>query len=233
MAMDPSYVDAIRQSEGFSPQAQWDYKQHSNGYGTRAQYPGEVIDKDTAEQRYHAELAKAEAHVESVAPNAPPGVKAALTSLTYNAGPGWAQSGLGDLVRAGDWTGAAERFQQYNKAGGQVNQGLVNRRTKEAAWFNQAPAGESAQPQMAAAPPMQIAPMGGAPAPVQSQPPLDLASFRKPAYGGPSNMPAFPWSPGPGTPPQQMAQLPPLQAPQISYFRPNTPLRRGFPFSKV
>ncbi len=236
MPLDPSYVDAIRQSEGFSPQAQWDYKQNTNGFGTRAEYPGEVIDKATAEQRYQAELAKAEAHVESVAPNAPPGVKAALTSLTYNAGPGWAQSGLGDLVRAGDWTGAAQRFQEYNKAGGQVNPGLVNRRTKEAAWFNQAPAGESAQPQTASAPPMQIAPMGGAPAPVQSQPsaPLDLAAFRQAQYGGPQNMPAFPWSPGrqQAMPQQQMAQAPPLQAPQIQYFRPNAPLRRGFPFSR-
>src|SRR4051812_1818457 len=124
MPLDPQYADAIKGFEGFAPQAQWDYKQNSNGYGTKAQYPGEVIDRDTAEQRFQAEIAKAQAHVESVAPNAPPGVKAALTSLTYNAGPGWASSGLGDLVRSGDYAGAAERFQQYNKAGGEVNPGL-------------------------------------------------------------------------------------------------------------
>jgi lysozyme len=238
MPLDPLYIDAIRNSEGFTPQAQWDYKQNSNGYGTRALYPGEVIDKDTAEQRFQTELDKAQAHVETVAPNAPPGVKAALTSLTYNAGPGWSQSGLGDLVRAGDWTGAAERFQQYNKAGGQVNQGLVNRRGKEAAWFNQAPTGESIPAQAASVPPMQIAPMGGAPRPMQTQAsaPLDLNSFRQAAYSAPPSMPAFPWSPGqqqPGQPAQQydpmaMPQMP--QAPPINYFRPqaHAPLRRGF-----
>lgn len=221
MPLDPQYSDAIKGFEGYAPQAQWDYKQNSNGYGTKALYPGETIDRDTAEQRFQTEIEKAQAHVESVAPNAPPGVKAALTSLTYNAGPGWSQSGLGDLVRAGDWQGAAERFQQYNKAGGQVNPGLVTRRGKEAAWFNQAPAGESNPAQAASAPPMSIAPMGGAPAPVQSQSkPLDLNAFRQAAYGGPSNMPAYGWSPGPGmaAPQMPMPQMP--QAPQIQYFRP-------------
>lgn len=240
MPLDPQYSDAIKGFEGFTPQAQWDYKQNSNGYGTKALYPGEVIDKDTAEQRFQAELAKAQAHVESVAPNAPPGVKAALTSLTYNAGPGWSQSGLGDLVRAGDWTGAAERFQQYNKAGGQVNRGLVERRGKEAAWFNQAPP-LSAPVDVAAAPPigalpsqatptppMQIAPTGGAPAPVQSQPsaPLDLAAFRKPGSPAPAGMPAFAWSPQAATPyshglDQAAAQAPQMpQAPPINYYQP-------------
>lgn len=140
MPIDPAYADAIKGFEGYTPKAQRDYKQDSNGYGTRAQYPGETIDQTTAEQRFKTELSKAEAHVESVAPDAPPGVKAALTSLTYNAGPGWSKSGLGDLVRAGDWAGAAERFQQYNKAGGEVNPGLVNRRTAEAGWFGSQPA---------------------------------------------------------------------------------------------
>lgn len=177
MPLDPQYADAIKGFEGYAPQAQWDYKQNSNGYGTKAQYPGEVIDKDTAEQRFQAEIDKAQAHVESVAPNAPPGVKAALTSLTYNAGPGWASSGLGDLVRAGDWNGAAERFQQYNKAGGQVNPGLVSRRSQEVAWFGAPPV---AGPQ-----PPQAAPV------TQAQSSVPVSSLTLPAYGfSPNNAPA-------------------------------------------
>jgi len=37
MALDQSYLDAIKGFEGYTPNAQWDYKQNSSGYGTRAQ----------------------------------------------------------------------------------------------------------------------------------------------------------------------------------------------------
>jgi GH24 family phage-related lysozyme (muramidase) len=131
--MNGTYADAVKRFEGFTPRATWDYKQNSNGYGTRAAYPGEQIDRATAEQRFADEFAKARSHVDSFAPNAPEGVKGALTSLTYNAGPGWSNSGLGRAVQAGDWDGARQHFLQYNKAGGVVNPGLVSRREQEAA----------------------------------------------------------------------------------------------------
>lgn len=139
MALDPQFLDAIKGFEGYSPNAAWDYKQNSSGYGTRAQPGDDAIPPDQLkavhEQRYQEEIAKAAAHVDSVNPNLPAGARAALVSLTYNAGPGWAQSGLGEMVRSGDLQGAAQRFLEYNKAGGQVNPGLVARRQKEAAWF--------------------------------------------------------------------------------------------------
>lgn len=158
MALDPEYIDAIRKTEGYSPTAFWDYKQSTSGYGTKAQPGDESIPADQRqavfEQRYQEEIAKAAAHVDSVNPNLPPGVKAALTSLTFNAGPGWSQSGLGELVRAGDLEGAKDRFLQYNKAGGEVNPGLVARRQREAAWFGgQSPPIAAPAPQAAAAPP--------------------------------------------------------------------------------
>ncbi len=151
MALDPEYLDAIKKSEGYSPNAVWDYKQNSSGYGTKAQPGDEGIPQDQLaavhEQRFQQEIAKAAAHVDSVNPNLPPGVKAALTSLTYNAGPGWSQSGLGEMVRAGDLQGAASRFLEYNKAGGEVNPGLVARRQKEAQWFGGGqPQGQPAAP---------------------------------------------------------------------------------------
>jgi lysozyme len=182
MALDPEYLDAIKQSEGYAPTASWDYKQYSSGYGTKAQPGDENIPPDQLkavyEQRFQDEVAKAAAHVDSINPNLPPGVKAALTSLTYNAGPGWSQSGLGDMVRAGDLEGAKARFLQYNHAGGEVNPALTARRGREAAWFSGQPQGVSAAPPASPlnlapqAPPIFAAPQQAAPQ--QQQEPVQM-----------------------------------------------------------
>ena len=163
MALDPPFLDAIKGLEGYSPNAAWDYKQSSSGYGTKAQPGDENIPPDQLkavhEQRYADEIAKAAAHVDSVNPNLPAGARAALVSLTYNAGPGWAQSGLGEMVRNGDLQGASQRFLEYNKAGGQVNPGLVARRQKEAAWFGGGqPQGAPLAPPSAPSAPLSLAP---------------------------------------------------------------------------
>lgn len=164
MALDPQYLDAIKGFEGYRSDAAWDYKQHSSGYGTKAQ-PGEVIDRAEAERRFASAIDQAAAHVDSVNPNLPPGVRAALTSLTYNAGPGWAQSGLGAAIKAGDLETAKGIFPQYNKAGGEVLPGLVARRERELAWWGGQPQPPQASPAAPAngllqqpAPPLQIAP---------------------------------------------------------------------------
>lgn len=145
MALDPQYLDAIKGFEGYTPNASWDYKQYSSGYGTKAA-PGEVIDQAEAEKRFGTAIDQAAAHVDSVNPNLPPGVRAALTSLTYNAGPGWAQSGLGEAIKSGNLEKAREIFPQYNKAGGEVNPGLVARRGKELAWWGGQPQPPQASP---------------------------------------------------------------------------------------
>ncbi|MGH7484979.1 MAG: lysozyme, partial [bacterium] len=133
--MNPFYLDAIKRFEGFTEQSQWDYAQNSNGFGTRALYPGEVIDRAEAERRFRNEVATARAVVERHAPNADEGTKAALTSLTFNAGMKWVQDGLGDAVRKGDLETVRELFQSYNRAGGKELQGLVSRRSVEAEWI--------------------------------------------------------------------------------------------------
>ena len=133
--MHSFYLDAIRKFEGYTPQASWDYAQFSNGYGTKALYPGEVIDKAEAERRFKAEVGDARRIVEKHAPHVDEGTKAALTSLTYNAGTAWISSGLGDAVRRGDLDQVREIFQKYNKAGGEVLPGLVSRRAQEALWI--------------------------------------------------------------------------------------------------
>ncbi len=207
MGLDPQYLDAIKGFEGYSPTPAWDYKQTSSGYGTVAQpgdanIPPEQL-KDIHEQRFQDAISKASDHVDNVNPNLPPGVKAALTSLTYNAGPGWAQSGLGDLVRAGDLQGAQAKLLEYNKAGGEVNPGLVARRAKEAAWFNQAP-------QIA-----QASPASPANAP---QSPLNLIPQQPAPILPPQQPQAAPEQPS------AFAQMPaPMQAPPI-FFPPRKPI---------
>lgn len=128
-------MDAIRGFEGFSARPYWDYKQWTSGYGTRAGGPDETIDRATADARLQEELSKAAGYVDAIRPDIPAGARNALVSLTYNAGPGWIQSGLGDLVRFGDWNAAAQKILEYNKAGGAVNEGLSRRRATEASWF--------------------------------------------------------------------------------------------------
>lgn len=199
MAIDPEYLDAIKRSEGYAPDASWDYKQYSSGYGTKAQSGDDNIPADQRqaiyEQRFQQEIAKAAAHVDSINPDLPPGARAALTSLTYNAGPGWSQSGLGDLVRSGDLEGAKARFLQYNKAGGEVNQGLVDRRGREASWFAGAP-----QPQQTAQATPQ-APLMTAP----QAPPIFPAAAAQASQQAPSFFGQMPAS-------QPQGQLPPIFA---------------------
>lgn len=143
MALDPLYLDQIKGFEGYAPNASWDYKQYSSGYGTKAQPGDENIPMDQRkavyEQRFQDEIGRAAASVDAFSPNLPQGVRAALTSLTYNAGPAWQQSGLGQAIKTGDFDAARNIFLQYNKAGGEVNKGLVARREKEAGWFGGQP----------------------------------------------------------------------------------------------
>jgi len=151
--LDQTYLDAIKKFEGYSPSAAWDYKQSSSGYGTKAQPGDENIPPDQLkaihEQRFSDEVGKAAQSVDAFAPNLPAGTRAALVSLTYNAGPGWQQSGLGQAIKSGDFDKARDLFLQYNKAGGEVNPGLVSRRQAEAGWFGagMAPQAPQAAPQ--------------------------------------------------------------------------------------
>ena len=155
-----TYDEAIKGFEGFSPRASWDYKQNSVGWGTRAKAPGETIDREEAQRRYDDEIAKAHGIVKQFAPSLDPGTTAALTSLTFNAGSGWTQSGLGAAIKAGDLDKARASFLQYVNAGGQPLDGLRNRRASEVGWFGQAEPGAPAQQQQTA----QAQPMASPPA---------------------------------------------------------------------
>ena len=60
----------------------------------------------------------------------------ALVSFTYNIGAGaFEKSTLLKKLNAGDYQGVADQFTVWNKGGGKVLQGLVNRRAKERELF--------------------------------------------------------------------------------------------------
>jgi lysozyme len=61
-----------------------------------------------------------------------PNQLAAAISLAYNIGTkGYCGSTVARRFNAGDWAGACDAFLMWNKAGGRVVQGLVNRRRAE------------------------------------------------------------------------------------------------------
>ena len=138
MAISEDYLAKIRGFEGYHQKPYWDYKQWTSGYGTRASGPDEILSKEEHEQRLNAEVAKAAALVDQFAPSLDAGTRAALTSLTYNAGGKWMDSGLGQAIKAGDLDRARASFLQYTQAGGQHLPGLANRRAAEVGWFGQA-----------------------------------------------------------------------------------------------
>lgn len=138
------YIDWLKKREGYSAKPYWDYKQWSVGHGTRASGPNDVIDQAEAVRRLNAEVKKASDFVQSRFPNVDAGTKAALSDLTYNAGTKWADSGLGRAIAVGDLETARGLFRQYNRAGGQVNRGLVSRRNDSANWIGgQGPDGDA------------------------------------------------------------------------------------------
>jgi lysozyme len=127
------YLDLIKSFEGYSPRPYGDYKQTSIGYGTRAQPGDAYLSREEADARLRAEAAKVTAFIDSQLPGIDDTKKAALTSFGYNLGTG--AGGLSDLIpdaKAGNWNAVADRMQHYNHVGGEVNDGLTQRRAQEA-----------------------------------------------------------------------------------------------------
>lgn len=192
--MHSVYLEKIKTFEGFTPEAKPDYSQYSNGYGTRALYPGERIDRAEAERRFASEIARAREFVEQHVPSLDEGTKAALTSLTFNAGTRWASSGLGEAARHGDLDAVRERFVQYTKAGGKELPGLVTRRLAEATWIGSGhyAGGQSTvaalqpkvhEPTLAAVASQAASPVA-IDAPSQTSPLLSAAPHSAPRFGG-------------------------------------------------
>lgn len=137
--VSPELKSRIKAFEGYTEKPYSDFKQTSVGYGTKAQPGDENIPADQRkavyEARFENEVGRAANIVDQFSPGLPKGTRDALISLTYNAGSAWTSAGLGQQVRAGNFESARGTLQQYNKAGGEVNDGLVSRRASEASWF--------------------------------------------------------------------------------------------------
>lgn len=135
----------IREKEAFRANAYQDQAGvWTIGYGTtringKPVQPGMTITKEQALQYKAHDIARFERAVNKL-------VKVpisqnefdALVSFAYNVGEGkggLATSTLLKKLNAGDRQGAAEEFKKWNKTGGQVSQGLVNRRKAEMELF--------------------------------------------------------------------------------------------------
>ena len=143
--------------EKFSPRAKWDFAQYSIGYGegwnwdkNRKVEAGDVIDEPTARRWF---MKSAEKYYNYVADSVKVPVNenqmVAMTSLTYNIGPGSAARGTGfrgsqllkDLNAGKPLTEVAKGFDRYITAKdtrtgvSKVYDGLVRRRNSEKALF--------------------------------------------------------------------------------------------------
>ena len=108
------------------------------GYGaTRGIGPGMTITTEQAERMLMNDIARFEPELDRLA-KVPLNQNQwdALMSFVYNLGSAnLGSSTLLKLLNAGDYAGAAEQFPRWNKAGGQVLEGLTKRRAAERAMF--------------------------------------------------------------------------------------------------
>ncbi|MEL6604354.1 MAG: lysozyme [Cyanobacteria bacterium J06614_10] len=108
------------------------------GYGTtRAVRPGMTISEDEAVSFLQQDLARFEKSInEAVRIPINDNQFSALSSFTYNVGPGaFRSSTLLRLLNQGDIRGAADQFPRWNKAGGRALAGLTRRRNAERLLF--------------------------------------------------------------------------------------------------
>ena len=130
-------TDFVKHFEGYNPKTYDDFKQMSIGYGTRARKGETSISQEEAENRLASELGKARGEVEGLNKmhgyDFSPNQLDALTSFAYNVG------SLDQLTEGGkrDKDTISRKILEYNKAGGKVLQGLVNRRKAEHNLFTQ------------------------------------------------------------------------------------------------
>lgn len=135
----------IAAKEGFSATAYWDYAQYSIGHGTGNWYgrpvtrtfPGTITRAQAAgalQDFINREFASTVQNAVRVLITQD--MFDAMVSLAYNIGSGgFRGSSVVRYINQGDYEAAASSFALWNKAGGQVNQGLVSRRRDEIALF--------------------------------------------------------------------------------------------------
>jgi len=128
----------IKESEGLRLDAYQNGGQWLIGYGhARTAKAGMTITESKADQLLLEDVAASENAVRSMA-RVPVNRNqfSAMVSLAYNLGSGgFSRSVVLSRLNKGDYAGAADGFLQYNRAGGQVDDHLTERRQKERALF--------------------------------------------------------------------------------------------------
>ena len=139
MTITSEGVKLIKSFEGMELEAYQDAVDvWTIGYGhTKTVEPGMAITEAKAEALLRQDLEEfEEAVTEAVQVSINPNQFSALVSFCFNLGAGSLfQSTLLKLLNQGDFQGAADQFPRWNKAGGQVLEGLTRRRKAERALF--------------------------------------------------------------------------------------------------
>jgi lysozyme len=132
---------------------------HTSAAGAPKVVAGMTITAKEAEEILTRDLLKYETAVKSALTRAPNQNQFdAMVSLCYNIGPGaFKKSSVAKRFNEGNVAGAAEALRMWNKAGGKVLQGLVNRREDERKLFLK-PVGTVAEPPKPVAPPPPVVP---------------------------------------------------------------------------
>jgi GH24 family phage-related lysozyme (muramidase) len=130
-------LEYVKSKEGFHEKAFWDYAQYTNGYGTKALSSSERVTEAVAARRLQVDIDRRRQFVVSYSEengrNWTDDQINALTSFIYNGGNGWLSQVTNNGTRTDEEI--AQAMNLYNKAGGEVLQGLVDRRAEESAWF--------------------------------------------------------------------------------------------------
>ena len=139
-------LEMIKEFEGYFKYAYWDYSQWTIGYGTRCEegeYP-DGITEEQADALLRSEIVRYEMEVAAFLGYN--GIEVtqnqfdALVSLTFNIGSKWTNgSTIADILKDGAANHSEDEikdaFCEYVHAGGEVIQGLIDRRTREAEHF--------------------------------------------------------------------------------------------------
>ena len=128
----------IKESEGLRLDAYQNGGQWLIGYGhSRTAKPGMTITESKATQLLLEDVAASENAVRSMARvRVNRNQFSAMVSLAYNLGSGgFSRSVVLSRLNDGDYAGAADGFLQHNRAGGQIDAHLTERRQKERALF--------------------------------------------------------------------------------------------------
>lgn len=138
-ALPEALISSVKDIEGFTAKAEWDYKQNSVGYGTRAKQAGETLTEAQADQRLREELTMHAARVDEAAKSygfkLSEGQRNALISFDFNTGQ--AEDVIGSSASIDEIKRRLPLYHKVTEGGKKVaSKGLIARRAKELAMFN-------------------------------------------------------------------------------------------------